>query len=434
MAPAAGQSPRHIGLAAQGQRLDPLRPSQAERQGPLRARRRVVEIGGAQRELRAALEVGGGAGRVAALLQVARQHQGITLPALRKPGGRGQVSGGPIPLGERGVGSLAQQRVAERELELAGEAALRPPHQELSGDEPLHPVVGRLRGAAEQLRDPAGPEGVAEHAGRAQHPARSRVEPVEPRLHRGQHRRRERDGRPGGALAGGGHGADQLLEEERVAFGERDHPVDDGAVRVGAEREPRQPLRGLARERLEAQPLDAAAGPQAEEAIVQLGEGEAEDHPRRLLQAGEGRVQEAERGGVAPLQIVEEEEHRARRAGGAEEVDEGAAHLLAGEPRIAAHGPELGALLRGKGHARDLAEELGDALDVALRRARGHALGEPPALLRGGLALVDAAGGADHLPEQAQGRGLVRGGAAGHPHLQVGAGAPERRHRLGGQA
>ncbi|WP_441290674.1 hypothetical protein ACSRUE_09250 [Sorangium sp. KYC3313] len=87
-----------------------------------------------------------------------REHQRIGLARGLEPLGGEAVAERSILLGELRVRALAQERLAEAVLLLAGEAALAAADAELPGDE-RGEVIREQRGvAAEQVRDGASPE------------------------------------------------------------------------------------------------------------------------------------------------------------------------------------------------------------------------------------------------------------------------------------
>ena len=73
----------------------------------------------------------------------------------------------------------------------------------------------------------------------------------------------------------------------------------------------------LARELAEADLLDAALGPELREELVHLGAREREHHAAADREVAQRRVDELHRGQVAPVQVLEHEQHGLRRALGA---------------------------------------------------------------------------------------------------------------------
>jgi len=82
--------------------------------------------------------------------------------------------------------------------------------------------------------------------------------------------------------------------------------------------------------------LHATVGPEAWKELGDLGPRRGEDHEGRGLELPQRGVDEPYRGKVAPVEILEDEEHRLDAAFGGEEVLEGATHLVAHQHRVAA--------------------------------------------------------------------------------------------------
>ena len=144
---------------------------------------------------------------------------------------------------------------------------------------------------------------------------------------------------------------------------------------------------------------------------MHLRPAEGQRHQRALPQLVEGGVEEAHRGQVPPLEILEHQQHGLRRALGAEEREEGPAHLLAELHRIRPLG------LVGERSAHQLPQEGGHAVDVDAE-VPAHAVAE---LLPAGcerLAVEDAGDAAERPREQAEGRAGAHRVALGVPDLQ----------------
>ena len=161
-----------------------------------------------ERLLRGAQVIGRRAGAIAAALEVPGEHPGIRLPALLEPLAGEAMPEPPVLLGQGGVGALAEQRVAERELALAGKLARRLDDQELLLHEPG-------AGAGVALRAPGG-----DHAAELGFAAPGALERDRERIGEGRPpaggeveagRRRK----PGGAGQGVGPGGD--VPEDRGA-------------------------------------------------------------------------------------------------------------------------------------------------------------------------------------------------------------------------
>src|SRR5262249_41035799 len=153
---------------------------------------------------------------------------------------------------------LAKERVSERQLALPTEPAGGALDDHLPLDERAEPRIGAVGAtvSAEQRRDAAGPERVAEDARRAEHAARRGVEALEPRL-------RHRHDRPGELAPEAGRlGADELLEVERVAAGEVAELVRRLLAHRIAERGLHEPDARLARQLAQPELLHPAIRPQ----------------------------------------------------------------------------------------------------------------------------------------------------------------------------
>ena len=117
------------------------------------------------------------------------------------------------------VGDVADQRVLERELDVALDLALRASRRSARA-----PRARRAPRRAFQLADPvqhAAPERLPDHRRVQQRGPRGGRKRVDPRGDRGAHGRRQ-------LLAGDlvRHRGDQFLEEQRVALGDRDDALD----------------------------------------------------------------------------------------------------------------------------------------------------------------------------------------------------------------
>ncbi len=146
-----------------------------------------------------------------------------------------------------------------------------------------------------------------------------------------------------------------------------------------------------------------------------------------VLQVPERGVDHRDRGQVAPVQVLEHEQHRLRRALGAQEVLPGEAQLIAHEHRVAPRRPELHVVLVRERRADELAEERRDPRGVERRvplDPRPH-LAPPPST---GSAPVDAPIALpERVREQAEGRAGAHRIPLAEPHLDRLAVAPGAR-------
>ena len=235
---------------------------------------------------------------------------------------RGELGVQPDPLAgqEVVVDGLAEQRVAEGVVPVAGDqdVALDGRAQAL-----LEGVVSGVGGDREQLvGDPA-----AGDAGGADDLARGLIEAVEPD--------EEHLGEVGGegVVVGAGGGADQLLDEERVALGALDDHVDlvvgehgAGAGTPAADQAGDQlaDLRGVERlERhavhvLEAGPL-GDLGAQGVLAVQVVGAVRRHEGHRLAERAGEQEAHQVTGRLVGPVEVLDDEDEGLLLGGGLEE-------------------------------------------------------------------------------------------------------------------
>jgi hypothetical protein len=262
-----------------------------------------------------------------------------------------------IALRERRVGGVAHQRVSEGEGFGAREARLAAREQELVFDE-LRQRFGELAlvpGSTEQLQQPRTPEGLAEDAGGAQHATRLLGQRVQARLHHRQHGVRQ-------VGAPARHGADQLLEIKRVALRSQRHLTHHlGRDRL-AEHAAHQALARLVREGGQSELLDAGSRPELGKGLGDARARQREHHERTIRELRERAAHELDARPVAPLQIVQHEQHRPLLALCGDEVAPCALDLTAHQRRVAARALQLLARLLAEAHAAHLTEEFRAAL------------------------------------------------------------------------
>ena len=166
-----------------------------------------------------------------------------------------------------------------------------------------------------------------------------------------------------------GRRADQLLEVERVAVGARDDArrpivVGDLAQRLAHQLLAR-PLRQRRRGWID---LRRARLPQLREPLVDLGPRQRQHHERRVAQVAQRGVDEADGAEVAPVQVLEHQQHRLRGALGRQPVLPGAAHGVAHQLRVA-RAPRAARRCRSSGNGT-----LAISPRNAATRARGVAI------------------------------------------------------------
>ena len=198
-----------------------------------------------------------------------------------EPVGEGLVELGSRSLGERVVGGVTDEEVAEAVCLLVGvDGLVRAdqllPHEreEMGGDVV---ALGRRR---ELLHRPA-VEDLPFDGTAADHVPLARAEPVEPGLQERLDRRRHHDLRLAAVLA---HHREHLLDEERVPVGGLQDSLAHVVGDLRPTGEPRdQQLAVLDGERLEQdrRRIELAAAPAGPE-LEQLGAGDAEQEDRRV--------------------------------------------------------------------------------------------------------------------------------------------------------
>jgi hypothetical protein len=154
---------------------------------------------------------------------------------------------------------------------------------------------------------------------------------------------------------------------------------------------------------------------------MHLGAAEREHQEGELLELVDHRVDEAHGRQVAPVQVLQHEQHRLRGALGAEEVLPGEADLVAHEPRVPARGPELLVVVIGERHAEE---------EPGAERILAHL--EPRSEQPGGRVVdADAALGRPLVPVGEQLRGAIDELADRHVPGEIGAPGDERDRGAG---
>jgi hypothetical protein len=261
--------------------------------------------------------------------------------------------------------------------------------------------------AAEQHQQAVAPEELAEDARRPEHPARVGAQRLEPGLRHGQDRLGESAAAPGGLYGAPtplGCRPDHLLQVERVAARLLRDPRHVVAGHRVAEHLPHELLAGPARQLPQADRAHAALAPEVREPRGQLGAPGGDHHQRRAAELAQGRVEQLHRGVIGPVQILEHEEHRPRRALGGEQILPRLRHLIAHERVVEARRAKIEAVLVGERHTRELPEETRHPGRLGGRDVLRHARRELPAALLERLPVADPGGVAHHPGEQAEGR------------------------------
>ena len=226
---------------------------------------------------------------------------------LVEPVGERLVELGPGPLGERVVGGVADQEVAEAERLLVGVGRLVGPDHLLAHErEEVSGHVVPLGGGRELLHG-AAVEDLALDGAAADHVPLAGAEPVEPGLEERLNRRRDDDLSLAAVLA---HGGEHLLDEQRISVRGLQDPRSYVVRELCSAREPGdQSLAVLARERLEqdrgrVELAAAPVGPQLE----QFRAGDAEEEDRCVARPVRHVLDQVEEDGFGPLDVVEYED------------------------------------------------------------------------------------------------------------------------------
>ena len=155
------------------------------------------------------------------------------------------------------------------------------------------------------------------------------------------------------------HHRQHLLDEERIALGRRaDSPAEADVEGKTVEQSVDQLVRLLGRERLEqhARGVELAAAP-AGHPVEQLGSGEAEEQDRRVPAQVGDLLDEVEERGLAPMEIVQEDDQRSFDRPRLEQLAHAEGDLVGRRLPVAEQGVD-GGIVRRLG-----AEELLDDLD-----------------------------------------------------------------------
>ena len=275
-----------------------LRDGEREAALDQRQRRGVAKLLG-EREAR--VEVRGGGARIVGTVEVLGGEHAV---AVREPLGGAGVQGAPALVEQRCVGTVADQRMAEHELAAVG-----------ADEEVLDQETRVVAGAVEKMAQRFHRETLAEHRGRLQ----GRLVFAGEAVHARVDERLDRAGQAG--LRGGAGIEEQLEQEQRVAFGALDAARDQRRRHGRGERG--QSLRILARQRSEVDPGERRAvqrgAPGARARIA--GEARRHHQQQRLPRGQHGQRGEAlERPGIGPVDVLDDEEQRQRRADRGDDV------------------------------------------------------------------------------------------------------------------
>ncbi|HEY8076603.1 MAG TPA: hypothetical protein VIF62_20905, partial [Labilithrix sp.] len=314
-----------------------------------------------------------------------------------EPASGGGVHRRSLRLRDAPVCRVTQEVVPELVLGFASDRGDSPPVDELPLGESHEDAIDVLRvhRVAEEGAHAAAPEPATEDTRRAQQASLVDVEGVDARFQHRHHcggptRRTALDDR-----------AQDLFEEERVAFGLR-HDAKDGrgVVDVGEDVAHESFARAL-RQRREMDFRTAVRRPEAGKPLGDFGARQGEHEERNVGELAERRLDEFHAGGIAPMEIFKDEEHRFGATLRGEPIFPGPVHPIAAHRRIDAR--LLVARTRGEPALR------GEDLEEMLRDARAVSVGDDPREALDPLstcgrrsALDDSRGVSNHSRDQAE--------------------------------
>ncbi|XXU90228.1 hypothetical protein WMF21_21305 [Sorangium sp. So ce1099] len=193
---------------------------------------------------------------------------------------------------------------------------------------------------------------------------------------------------------------------------------------------PMRPLGSAPAELGEADLLHVALRPELGEQVVDLRSPQSDHQERFIAELAQRGVDELDRWQIAPVQIVEGEQHRARGALGADEMLEGQPHLLGHDGRGRPRRAEQRALVVRERRAGQLAQERGHPRPILLRDAQRGAVHEllPAHLQR--LAFPHSHRIAQGRREQREGRACAQRIAPPEPHRDAVAAPLDRAKQL----
>ena len=175
-----------------------------------------------------------------------------------------------------------------------------------------------------------------------------------------------------------------------------------------------RPSRQLAEPHLDRRPRR----PEPREEIMRLGARERDHQQGPPLAEAQRRVHELHARRVAPVQVLQDQRERPRAALRLDEVDPGAAHLIAHPHRILPRRAELHPPLVRERRARDLAEEHGHAIAIGRGHAARHPVLQLLPLRLERLAAPELRLAPHDLGDEAEGRARPHRIAARAPHLR----------------
>ena len=304
----------------------------------------------------------------------------VTAPTVGQPSSEGGMTPGPLGLGQRAVGDLADELGLEREFPVFEN------HEVTIGEGRQRPFGPGDRLGIAQPDD--GFDGAARSDDRAvlEHGAingRERVEPSRDQAAQGdgQVARIERAGAigPDGAV-GVADERGELLDEQRVAAAAVPELGHELGGRVLLEMRFDERGGGVGVERIEVEHGGVVTTGRRCPMLLELGTGCGDEHEGKRAQRGEEPVDELEHDLVAPVQIGEDEHERPCARERLEVRLHRPQGLAARSRRV-----DVGAFAES---AEQVQEAVGDALDVGVVRITGRHAGDrrldlPAGVVRG---------------------------------------------------
>lgn len=380
-------------------------------------------------------KIEGGLLRLIAAIEMFGEHLGGGFARFFQPDADLAVADPAIVERQQGIGRFAEKGVPEGIFGIGREAAgpaafdqleLLQPGQGLEGDS----LTGSgFDAPAEQRGDTPLPKGLPENARRPQDPPQLGFEAFKTHLNHGQHGFRQRFRATVGARAG------QLFEEKGIARRMFDQTIDF----AGGGRRTQPGLDQLggrpSSERAQWHGGERAPGPQIGETFEGFrspGGEHAEGLPAELVERG---IEGLDARQIAPVEILEHQEKGLLARFGGEQVEPGAAQLIAHQLGIAAGGAQGGRFAVFVGGGPDqLAEEKCDPVagGVVEMPRQTH----PQLEVAQGRRLVVAQGRgmAESGGEQAEGGGGRERVGAAEPDFGVVLLVFEKSHQLGEQS
>ena len=212
--------------------------------------------------------------------------------------------------------------------------------------------------------------------------------------------------------------AHQLLEIKRVAVGARDQRGNPFLRDLVPEYRSGQLFGRTTGQATQVYNCTIMAGPDAGKTLLHFGPAECDDRQRLLDQLGHGRIEQLDRGAIAPVQIIENQDQRTGPGLGTKKVEARLPHLIAHELGISPRRAQLKVFSCGR-NPQKLAEKNRYPVRVLGRNMLRNPSFQPTAPHPGGFALGNGTGAPDGLGDDAHRRSRAHRVAVGQPDLQV---------------